>query len=164
MKNEVMITGSFDPVTNGHIDIIKRTAAIFENTAVVMFINDAKAYMFTAEQRLEMLRAACRDIDGVRVDYSLGRVVDYALENGIKTVVRGIRNAADLDYEVKMALYNKENGGVETVFLPAKEELLECSSTMVRKAITEGSTPWNLVPYEVGIIIENIMEQGEKHV
>ena len=152
--NEVMVTGSFDPVTVGHIDIIKRAAKVFGRVAVVMFINEAKEYMFSVNQRLEMLRAACESIDGVRVDNSYGRVVDYAAEHGIKTVVRGIRNGADLDYEMKMASYNKENGGIETLFFMADPELIECSSTLVRQMIREKKSLTGILPEGACMIVE----------
>lgn len=157
--NEVMITGSFDPVTNGHVDIIKRAARIFGAVAVVMFINEAKEYMFTAEKRLEMLRAACEDMEGVRVDSSNGYVVEYAAQHGIKTVIRGIRNSADLEYEVKMAEYNREKGGIETLFLMADERLSECSSTLARKKIREKESLGEILPQKV----LEIAEKGDKN-
>lgn len=162
MNNEVMITGSFDPVTLGHVDIIKRAAAIFEKVAVVMFINENKDYMFTKEQRLEMLKAACQGIFGVRVDASDGLVVDYAKSHGIKCVVRGIRNNEDLEYETKMAEYNKEKGGIETVFLVAEGELSLCSSTRVRQIALQNGGINDLVPVEVAGIIEKIKNTGDK--
>ena len=131
------------------MDIIRRAANIFDNVAVVMFINPEKKYMFEKDDRLEMIKAACQGIKSVRVDESDGMVIDYAAKNGIKTVVRGVRNVIDYEYETKMAAFNKEKGGVETVFFMAEERLCDCSSTEVRRRIEKGETLEGIVPREV---------------
>ena len=147
--NEVMITGSFDPITLGHMDIIRRSAEIFEGVAVVMFINPEKEYTFTLEERHEMMKAALKDIKGVRVDYSEGMVIDYAASHGIKTVVRGVRNSEDLEYEKRMAKFNKEKGGIETVLLIAEDTLAEISSTKAREMIKKGVPLEEIMPKEI---------------
>ena len=138
--NEVMITGSFDPITLGHMDIIRRSAEIFEGVAVVMFINP---------ERHKMMKAALKDIKGVRVDYSEGMVIDYAASHGIKTVVRGVRNSEDLEYEKRMAKFNKEKGGIETVLLIAEDTLAEISSTKAREMIKKGVPLEEIMPKEI---------------
>ena len=147
--SEVMITGSFDPITLGHMDIIKRAAELFSSVAVVMFINPEKEYMFTLEQRFSMIKSSCEKISGVRVDYSEGMVVDYVKDHNIKAILRGVRNAQDYEYEKQMALFNKINGGVETIFLSAKEELEHCSSTLARRMIKNGEIPKGILPQEI---------------
>ena len=147
--NEVLITGSFDPITLGHMDIIKRAAKIFDKVAVVMFINPDKNYMFTPEQRLSMIKASCEMLEGVRVDYSEGPVVDYALRHCIKTIVRGVRNLKDYEYEKTMESYNKMHGGLETVFLFSNEDLRNCSSTVVRNMIENKEDLSSVLPHEI---------------
>ena len=148
MMNEVMITGSFDPITLGHMDIIRRASEVFEKVAVVMFINPKKEYTFTLNERYDMIKAACQGINGVRVDYSEGMVVDYAAAHGIKTVVRGVRNHEDLEYEIKMAEFNKEKGGIETVLFIAEESFSEISSTKAREMIKKGMPLEEILPRE----------------
>lgn len=147
--NEVMITGSFDPITLGHMDIIKRAAKMFDRIAVVMFINPEKKYMFTLEQRLSMIKASCEMLEGIRVDYSEGTVVDYARDHGIKTIVRGVRNSKDYEYERTMESYNKMHGGLETVFLFSNEDLKNCSSTVVRDIIENKGDLDSVLPCEI---------------
>lgn len=144
---KAIVTGSFDPITVGHADLIKRASQIFDEVYAVMFINPDKEYYFSFEKRLEMLKTVCGDMKNVTVDSSLGYVVDYCAEHGIGIIVRGIRDAEDLKYETEMAEMNHTlNPDVETLFLPAKPELVSVSSTGVREAVKNGEAtsdaPW----------------------
>ncbi len=129
-----LITGSFDPVTRGHFDLIRRTAALFERVEVVLFRNSEKTPMFSEAERLAWLSAVCREAgENVRVAISEGTVADYAKERGITLIVKGVRNAADLAYEQDMAALNRMAGACETLFLPTDPSLSFVSSSAVRE-------------------------------
>lgn len=136
---KALICGSFDPITNGHLDLIKRSVNIFGDVTVGVFINPDKTYLFSAEKRAELIREATRAIDGVSVITSSGYVVDYCAENGISVIVKGIRNSADYEYEMNMARFNKNKAPhIETVFLPAYDSLADISSSQIRTMYQEG--------------------------
>lgn len=148
---KALFSGSFDPVTLGHLDIIRRAAPMFETVYVTVFVNPAKKTLFTLDQRREMLSLACEGIGNVVTDCSEGLVADYAKKNGIGVILKGIRNAADLEYENAMAAVNaKLLKGLETVYLPASPELAHCSSTIVRELISYGKSIAEYVPGNVG--------------
>ena len=108
---KVILPGSYDPITLGHLDLIRRAAEIYSEVYVVAFINPEKSYTFTEEERRRMLALATEDIKGVRVDFSSGRVVDYMKSHGIERIVKGYRNDVDLEYERRQAEYNLKFGG-----------------------------------------------------
>ena len=117
---KALITGSFDPVTNGHLDIIKRTAAVFDSVVVGIFINPEKKYLFDVNERIEMLSEAVKDLKNVTVDSSEGYVAKYVEQNSIDVIVKGVRNSVDFEYEAKMAKINKQiYSGAETLLIPA---------------------------------------------
>ena len=142
----VMITGSFDPVTAGHLRLIGRARALFPGIRVVMFNNPDKQYLFDFETRYSLLSAAINGMDGVTADCSCGRVVDYARANGITTIVRGIRDDRDLGWEQAQARYNRAEGGLTTLLLPAFGADRAISSTAVRDALAAGRDPAALLP------------------
>lgn len=153
MSKSVILPGSYDPVTVGHLEIIREASRLYDEVFVVAFINPDKKYLFTPEERLSMLRVATEDIRGVRIDFSEGLVIDYVREKGIDEILKGYRNDQDLEYERKMARWNKENGGVDTVFLKCRQEYSSVSSTAVREAIALGRVPRELLPIGVGDFI-----------
>ncbi len=136
---KLLFAGSFDPPTLGHIDLIRR-AACRGDVTVGIFVNPEKTYLFSTEQRREMLLAATADIPGVTVVISDGYTADYARAGGYTHLVRGYRNETDLAYEKKMADYNLARGNIETLLLPADPTLADVSSTLVRTAIAAGDT------------------------
>lgn len=139
--------GSYDPVTVGHLDIIRRAAVLFDEVIVLVAVNSAKKTMFTAEQRVEMLQAAVSDIPGVCVCCSEGLLADFAKENDACALVKGIRNAQDLDYEQPMAHANRHlNAGLETVLLPAAPAVSWVSSTIVREMLRYHQDISEMVP------------------
>lgn len=151
MKNAV-IAGTFDPVTVGHLDIIKRAASMFDKVTVGVFENAAKNTMFSAEVRTNAMRAAVSDIPNVTVEPAS----DITLADFAKThdavIVKGIRNSLDADYEISLAEINMETGGVETVMLATSSGLSFVSSTFVREMIKYGKPYEKYVPkgaYEV---------------
>lgn len=145
---KAIVTGSFDPVTTGHLDLIKRASRLFDEVYAVVFVNPQKDYFFPIGRRVEMLRLACAEIENVTVDGSAGLVADYCRLHGISVIVRGIRNSRDIDYETEMADINRVlGGGLETVFLSARKELADVSSSAVRQKLSEGKksadSPWS---------------------
>ncbi len=137
MKNKkALITGSFDPPTLGHLDIIKRTCALFDSVTVCIFRNSNKKYMFSEDVRLEMLSAMCKELSTVTVDCSDKPVVIYAKENGIDFIVKGARSASDFDYEKNLHhVGNDINTDVETLLLFSRPELERVSSSTARELI-----------------------------
>ena len=142
-----LITGSFDPITRGHLDLIRRTAALFERVEVVIFRNSEKKPMFSEAERLAWLSAVCREAgENVRVAVSDDTVANYAKERGIRLIVKGVRNAADLAYEQDMAALNRMAGECETLFLPTDPSLSFVSSSAVREFLRRGLDARELLP------------------
>ena len=129
--------GSFDPITLGHLDIIRRAALCFDKVFVCVMDNcDKKSHMFPAEKRLEMLRRSVEELPNVEAELYRGLLADYAREKGGHVIVKGLRNATDFDLEYQMAAINRGIWAeLETVFLPASVEYQHFSSTMVREMI-----------------------------
>lgn len=144
---KALITGSFDPVTNGHLDIIKRTAAVFDSVVVGIFINPEKKYLFDVNERIEMLSEAVKDLKNVTVDSSEGYVAKYVEQNSIDVIVKGVRNSVDFEYEAKMAKINKQiYSGAETLLIPASEGTELLSSTYVKDIFFAGESIDAYVP------------------
>lgn len=139
-KKYGLVTGSFDPITVGHVDIISRAAKMFEKVTVVVANNEEKNYLFSSEERAMIAKAAVSHIDNADVEICSGYVADFAKEHGAGAFVRGIRNENDVAYEQNMADINYANSGVDTVLLFAKPEFHGISSTMVRTAISKGES------------------------
>lgn len=139
--------GTFDPVTNGHLDIIERAARVFEQVFVVVFRNPAKAPMFEVEERAAMLQEATAHLPNVVVDSSDGLLVHYAREVGAQVIVKGLRAVSDFEYEFQMALMNKKlDYEIETVFLATGSEHAYLSSNMVKMLAGFGACIRGLVP------------------
>lgn len=145
MNRKAVIPGSFDPITNGHLDVICRAARMFDEVTVLVMLNSEKKYMFGAS-RVEMVRAACAEIPNVRVEESGGLLCDYVAENRIDVIVKGVRNCKDFEYEKDLAQINCKIGGCETFFIPARPELEFCSSTFVREMVRYGRDICDYVP------------------
>ena len=155
---KVLIPGSFAPVTAGHYDMIKRCSMMFDEVHVVKFQNTSKEGKggFTPEQCLDMLNIAVSGLSNVRVGISEGLVVDYAAENSIDLIVKGVRDTVDFEYEYDLFVINKEIGGVDTLFMPSQPEYKHISSTFVRDLIKYGRDITPYVPEGVGEYIEEI--------
>ncbi len=140
-KGYVMLPGSYDPMTLGHLDVVRRASGIFERVFVALLVNPEKKYMFSVQDRIKIARLSCEGLDNVTVVYSEGYTADLAAELGCCALVKGIRNSTDFEYEENMARFNAERTvGLETLFLPAKNGLSDVSSTLVRRLIAEGNT------------------------
>ena len=151
----VILPGSYDPVTLGHLDMIRRAAEIYPVVYAVVFINPNKEYLFSEEERLAMLKLACEDIPGVRVDFYSGRVVDYMREHGISTIVKGYRNDTDLAYERVQAEYNLKEGGVKTELWRSDSKFENISSTLARSALADKGELSEILPKKVIAFINN---------
>lgn len=140
--------GSFDPVTNGHLDIIRRAAALFGNLRVAVFANPDKAGLLAPGERVALLREVLADDPRVTVDLGDGLVVRYAEREGFDVLVRGLRLPSDYEFEYPMALMNRHvsPSGIETVFLPTRAEWSFVSSSLVRDLARHGASLAGLVP------------------
>lgn len=148
-KQTVILPGSYDPVTLGHLEIIKRAAEEYEGVYAVIFINPDKKYTFTLEERVKMLILATDGIENCLVSYSNGLVIDYMREHGIEKIIKGYRNGTDLEYEKRQAEWNLAHGGYETLLWQADEEFVDISSTLARKKISNGDELENILPKKV---------------
>ncbi len=134
-----VIPGSFDPVTLGHVDIIRRASNLFDRVIVAAMINADKQYRFTAEERIAFLQDAVSDIPNVTVDYSEEMLYAYVTRLQACAIVKGIRNGKDADYELWMAEFNREHAPeCDTLLLPADKSLNEISSSAVKQLVEEG--------------------------
>ena len=147
--SRVILPGSYDPVTLGHLAVIKRAAELYDEVYAVIFVNPDKVYTFTEDERLEMLSAAVREIPGVKVDSCGGLVIDYMRAHGIEKIVKGYRNDADLEYEKIQAEYNLSRGGYETEFILADENMKDISSTLARTLIASDKELSAVLPESV---------------
>ena len=139
--------GSFDPVTNGHLDIVDRARKIFSRVVVAILLNSEKKPMFTVEERFEMLSQVTHHWDNVEVDTFDGLLVDYAMKSGARVVLRGIRAVTDYDYEFQMALMNRRmQPAIETAFMVPAQEYSYLSSSLVKEIYALGGSVKGLVP------------------
>ena len=154
--------GSFDPVTNGHIDIIERASEMFDEVVVVAMTNYNKKgnYSFSPEQRTELLKKATAHLGNVKVDAYDGLVADYARDNDIKVLVKGLRALSDFDSEFQQALANRKlNPNLETVFIATRAENMYLSSSLVRQIGEFGGDISNLVP---DVVLDDIANHLRK--
>jgi pantetheine-phosphate adenylyltransferase len=138
--------GSFDPVTNGHLDIIGRAAALFDEVTVMIAFNGNKAGLFTVDERMEMLQEVTAGWPNVVVDSFSGLLVDFCRDRGIPAVVKGLRAVSDFDYELQMAQMNRQLGGVETLFVPTSATYSYLSSSLLKEVAALGGDVAGLVP------------------
>jgi pantetheine-phosphate adenylyltransferase len=138
--------GSFDPVTNGHLDIISRACALFDEVTVAVMVNKSKKSMFTVEERMDMLTAVCSEFPNVKVDAFHGLLVEFCRDRDIHAIVKGLRAVSDFDYELQMAQMNSRLAPVETVFVPTSPEYSFLASSLVKEVATFGGDVSALVP------------------
>ena len=141
--------GSFDPVTNGHVDVISRAAGLYDELVVAVLVNPGKAGLFTVDERMELLRDAVADLPNVTVDSFEGLLVDYCRSQDIPVIVKGLRAVGDFEYELQMAQMNRELAGVETLFVPTAPQVGHLSSSLVKQIAKFGGDVSSLVPKAV---------------
>lgn len=149
--------GSFDPITNGHLDIITRAAAIFDELVVAIMVNPEKKSTFTVDERLEMIRESVQDLPNVTVDASTGLTVDYANRIGAKILIRGIRAVMDYEYEMQQATANMMlSPQIESVFLLSSPEHSFVSSSVVKNIVmNHGDVTYFVSPHVAQKLIEH---------
>lgn len=152
--------GSFDPVTNGHLDIIERASQIFDEVVVGVLQNPGKHPLFTLEERCDLISQVVRYLPNVRVESFRGLLVDFAEKHGAQVIVKGLRAISDFEVEFQMALTNKRlNPKIETMFIMTRHEYSFLSSSMVKEVVTLGGCLQGLLPPEVEKAIENKLQR-----
>jgi len=152
--------GSFDPITNGHLDIIVRASKLFDEVVVAVLINKTKATLFTIDERMELIREAVRNHprapSNILVDSSHGLVVDFCRARGIQSIVKGLRAVSDFDYELQMAQMNNSLAGVETLFMSTNPQYAFLSSSLVKEVARYGGDVSGLVP---DVVLKQLRER-----
>ncbi len=138
--------GSFDPITNGHLDIIARAARLYDVVHVAVMINQSKQGLFTVEERMELIRQVTAEYDNVQVESHHGLLVDFCREREIPAIVKGLRAVSDFDYELQMAQMNNGLSGVETLFVPTNPTYSFLSSSLVKEVAAWGGDVSHLLP------------------
>ena len=153
--------GSFDPVTNGHIDIFRRAARLFDEVVVATGTNISKSRLFGPEERMAMLREATADLPNVRVEGFSGLIVDYCRQIDAVAIVKGIRGSTDYDYELPMAQMNVHLTGIETVFLPGATGNVFVSSSLIKEVAAFGGDVSAFVPpYVLAALTEKLADRA----
>ena len=154
--------GTFDPVTNGHLDIIQRAARCFDDVVVAVLENPAKLALFGVEERVAMLKEAVADIDHVQVESFSGLLVDYARSRGSAMVVKGLRAVSDFDFELQMAQMNSRMAGVETFFVATSPQWSYLSSSLIKEVTRFGGDVTGLVPEFVQRRLDEKLAPGKE--
>lgn len=149
MSLTAVCPGTFDPVTNGHLDILERASRLFDAVVVAVLENPAKEPLFAAEERVTMLKEAVAGLENVEVDSFSGLLVDYAVQREARIIVKGLRAVSDFDYELQMAQMNHRLAGVETCFVPTSPKWSYLSSSLVKEIAGYGADIRGLVPDNV---------------
>ena len=154
MSKVAIYPGTFDPITNGHIDLITRSLRIFDEVIVAVAPSKKKVPFFTVEERIELIEQSIVDLKGARADSFDNLLMNYAEETGSLAIVRGLRAVSDFEYELQMALMNRRlNSNIETVFMMPDQEYIFLSSTIVKEVISFGGSVTGLVPEAVEIAL-----------
>lgn len=152
--------GSFDPVTNGHLDVVRRAASLFDRVIVLVAVNSEKKGLFSPEERCDLLRRVTADLKNVTVETDDGLLADYARRKGAAAIVKGLRAMSDFEYEFQMALTNRKlNPAVETVFLTTTAEYMYVSSSLVKEVARLGG---DISPFVPAPIINDILKKVKR--
>ncbi|MDP2912457.1 MAG: pantetheine-phosphate adenylyltransferase [Candidatus Omnitrophota bacterium] len=155
--------GTFDPVTYGHIDLIERASKIFDNVIVAVAHNKSKGVLFSADERVKMLRGAVKGIKNVAVESFEGLVVEYVKKRNSKVMIRGLRMISDFEYEFQLALTNRKlAGGIETIFMMPHEDYSYVSSKLIKEAASLGADLSNFIPKNVETALKKKLVRSQK--
>jgi pantetheine-phosphate adenylyltransferase len=144
-KRRAVCPGSFDPITNGHLDIIKRASAHFDEVVVAVFINSTKQSLFSVEERIDMIKETTKNLPNIKVDSWSGLTVDYCKKNGIDVITKGLRAVSDFDYELQQAQVNLQ-AGIDTMFMATDPAHSFLSSSLVKELAKYNGDISNMVP------------------
>ncbi len=154
--------GTFDPITNGHISLIRRGCDIFDKVVVAVADNTPKAPLFTHEERVQLAKDALVDVPGASVEPFSGLLVDYVAKRGAQVILRGLRAVSDFEYEFQLALMNRKlRREIQTIFLMTDYQWLYISSTIIKAAASHGGCVENLVPDNVKLALQKKYNSGE---
>lgn len=157
MNRLAIYPGSFDPITNGHLDIIKRGLRLFDKIIVAILINPAKNPLFDVTERIDMLKESLKDLSNIEVDTFSGLLVDYAAQKNAHAILRGMRAVSDFEYEFQLALMNRRlNRNVETVFLMTGLQWIFTSSSIIKEAASFGGEIDHMVP---PVVLDKLKEK-----
>lgn len=147
--NRVVCPGSFDPITFGHLDIITRASALFDEVTIAVMVNKTKKTLFTVEERMEMAKEVTAAYPNVKVDSWSGLLVDYCKTNSINTIIKGLRAVTDFDYELQMSQINYQLQGIETLFMSTSPAHSFLSSSLIKEIASHGGDVSGYVPTQI---------------
>ena len=155
----VVCPGSFDPITNGHLDIIARSCSLFDEVVIAVLVNQTKSSLFSVEERIEMIKEVTSRYKNVKVDSWSGLLVDYCRANKIPTIVKGLRAVSDFDYELQMSQVNPQLQGVETLFMSTAPSHSFLSSSLVKEIASYGG---DVSAYMPAAIVDKLRSRLER--
>jgi len=161
-KRIAVFPGQFDPITNGHLDIIRRGVALFDNVIVAVGINPEKREMFSLTERVEMISTLLKDIPGAQVSQFTGLTVDFVRQSNATAILRGLRDVSDVRYEFQLALANRAVGNIDTVFIMTGEQYALTSSSLIRQIVELGGDLRQLSNLLPSNVIKRLREK-QKH-
>jgi pantetheine-phosphate adenylyltransferase len=154
--------GQFDPITNGHLDVIRRGVLLFDELVVAVGINPEKRELFTIDERMRMIKHLLKDVPNIRVEKYTGLTVDFVRSVKATALLRGIRDVSDLRYEFQLALANRAVGGVETVFIMAGDQYALTSSSLIRQVVALGGDVRQLKSILPDVVVEKLREKQKR--
>jgi pantetheine-phosphate adenylyltransferase len=163
VRRIAVFPGQFDPITNGHLDVIRRGTRLFDELIVGVGINPEKRELFSIDERVEIITTLLADVKGVRVERFTGLTVDFVRQVGATVILRGIRDVSDLRYEFQLALANRAVGDVETVFIMTGDQYALTSSSLIRQVVSLGGDVKSLKGILPDIVVKRLQQKQEQH-